>query len=232
MALSDGVAKLEGVLGYNFRKTDLILAAMSHPGAKKGRRADVRTFERLEFLGDRVLGLSLSSFLYEEFPLDSEGHLAVKLAALAGTDFLMDLAKKRGLLECFALPGDFFGFRNKNSSGIADVMEAIFGAVFLDSDFETARHVIVGLMGKDSAVGIRKKKKDAKTQLQEMAQALSGELPVYSLLETIGAVHDPTFKIQATACGLATIGEGDSKKKAEQAAAAAMVKRLKKSRRR
>ncbi|GHT90556.1 ribonuclease 3 [Alphaproteobacteria bacterium] len=212
------ILKLQQIIGYEFKTHEMIFIALSHPGKKKHEKDFSRKFEKLEFLGDRVLGLSLSDFLYRNFPNDSEGDLAVRIASLAGTDFLIKLAKETKIIDCFSIPKDFFVSRNKNSSSIADMMEAVFGAVFLDSSFEIAKDTIIKLFG-NNVYKVVYKTKDAKTRLQELVQAKNAELPSYRMIKMIGEAHDPIFEIEVTACGKSSIGSGVSKKNAEHDAA-------------
>lgn len=217
------IGNIEQILGYNFKNTERIEIAITHPGTHQA--VSSKKFEKLEFLGDRVLGLSLSDFLYRRFPNESEGELAVRIATLAGTDFLIELAKKTKLIECFKVPKDFYISSHKNSSSIADMVEAVFGAVFLDSDFKTAQNVVLGLY-KDDVEKIIYKQKDAKTRLQEAVQACSPELPTYRLVKTVGEVHNPIFEMEVSACGKSAIGQGSSKRTAEHDAAEHLLKIL------
>ncbi|MDR0632337.1 MAG: ribonuclease III [Holosporaceae bacterium] len=225
MAALDGVAKLQDAIGYKFKHTDAAEIAISHPGLKKGDKTLDRNFERLEFLGDRVLGLSLSYFLYERFPDDDEGDLAIRMATLASTDFLINLSKKTKIIDCFSIPRDFFVSDGKNSSSIADMFEAVLGAVFLDSDFETAKEIVFRLW-KEDVDNVIYKKKDSKSQLQEIAQAKYCKLPIYRLIKMVGEAHDPIFEIEVTACGTCAVGCGNSKKNAEHDAASKLIKKL------
>ncbi|MDR2682121.1 MAG: ribonuclease III [Holosporaceae bacterium] len=221
----DNVLKLQDIIGYKFTAYDMISVALSHPGKKKHGKDFSRRFEKLEFLGDRVLGLSLADFVYNNFPNDSEGELALRIASLAGTDFLIKLAKKTKIIDCFSIPKDFFVSLNKNSSSIADMMEAVFGAIFLDSNFETAKKIIVNLCGND-IYRVVHKTKDAKTRLQELAQAKNSELPSYRMIKMTGEPHDPIFEIEVSACGKSSIGYGVSKRNAEHDAAEKMMEIL------
>jgi ribonuclease-3 len=216
-----GVMQLQDIIGYAFKNTSAIKIAISHPGLKKGSQ----DFERLELLGDRVLGLALASFLYERFPTDSEGDLAMRIATLAGTEFLIEIAKKTKIIDCFSIPKDFFVSANKNSSAIADMMEAVFGAIFLDSNFETVKGIIVKLWENDICNSVYKEK-DSKTRLQEVAQARSCELPVYRVIKTTGESHDPSFEIEVAACGTSALGRGNSKRSAEHNAAGKLLEKL------
>ena len=219
--------KLEKIIGYEFKNKENVSVAIVHPGANKFDRNFAKCFERLEFLGDRVLGLSLAHLIFSKFSKESEGELAVRMSVLAGTDFLIDLAKKTKLIECFSYPKDLFVSKNKNSSSIADMMEAVLGSVFLDSGFSEARDVVTRLWG-DDLNKIIYKKKDSKTRLQEIVQSKSEELPFYRLIKMTGEAHDPVFEIEVSACGEIASGFGNSKKNAEHDAAEKLIEKLSK----
>ncbi|MDR1236093.1 MAG: ribonuclease III [Holosporaceae bacterium] len=226
LSLCDRVTKLQDIIGYEFNDTKFVSVAVIHYSLKKGEKNAAEDFERLEFLGDRVLGLSLAHLLYKKFPDDSDGDLAMRISVLAGTDFLIDLAKKTKIVDCLSFPKDFFVSTNKNSSAIADMVEAIFGAVFLDSNFETTSSVIAKLW-KDAVGNVIYKEKDSKTLLQEMSQAECSKLPIYRLIKMTGQAHDPIFEIEVTACKISALGCGNSKKNAEHDAAAKLIKKIK-----
>ena len=217
------ISSIENLLGYKFKNEEFLQIAITHPGAK--RNISSKKFEKLEFLGDRVLGLSLSDFLYRRFPEETEGELAVRIATLAGTDFLIELAKKTKIIEHFKIPKDFYVSSHKNSSSIADMVEAIFGAIFLDSDFKSAQDIVLKAYKNDIDKVIYKEK-DSKTKLQEITQARTSQLPVYRLLKTVGEVHNPIFEIEVSACKKTAIGQGNSKKMAEHDAAEKLLKVL------
>ncbi|MDR2782201.1 MAG: ribonuclease III [Holosporaceae bacterium] len=225
-SLGDSVAKLQNIIEYVFKDLNIVAVALSHPGLNKSRKNVSKDFERLEFLGDRVLGLSLSCLLYRKFPEDSEGDLAMRISVLAGTDFLIDLAKKTKIVDCFSFPKDFFVSINKNSSSIADMIEAVLGAVFLDSNFEIVMNVVTKLW-KDDIDNIVYKKKDSKSLLQELSQAKHCELPTYRLVKVLGQAHDPVFEIEVMACGMFAVGCGNSKRNAEHDAASKLIKKIK-----
>ncbi|MDR1467575.1 MAG: ribonuclease III [Oscillospiraceae bacterium] len=221
------IKKLQQIISYNFKEITLISCALCHPGGAKYNRSLAKSFERLEFLGDRVLGLAISEFLYENFPTDPEGELAIRFSILVSTNFLINIAKKTSIIECLAIPKDFFISPSKNSSSIADMMEAILGAVFLDSNFETAKEIIIKLWGNDIKNVIHKKK-DAKTQLQEISQSVTSHLPVYRLINMKGEAHNPVFEMEVRVLDKCATGFGNSKKSAEHNAAENMIQLLNK----
>ncbi|MBR1735349.1 MAG: ribonuclease III [Alphaproteobacteria bacterium] len=217
------ITELEQIIGHKFSDQKLLKTAITHPGLNKNISSTA--FEKLEFLGDRVLGLSLCGFLYNRFSKETEGELAVRIATLAGTDFLISLAKKMKLIEYFRIPKDFYISCHKNSSAIADMMEAIFGAIFLDSNFESAQNAILNIY-KNDIEKIIYKRKDSKTQLQEISQAQTKKIPIYRLLKVVGETHNPVFEIEVNACGKSAVGQGNSKRNAEHNAAENLLKIL------
>lgn len=221
----ENLTHLEKILGYKFKNAETACTAIRHPGLKKHDKNFARKFEKLEFLGDRVLGLSLTTLLYENCGEDSEGDLAVRIATLAGTDFLIELAKKTGIIKCFSIPKDFFVSINKTSSSIADMMEAVFAAIYLDSNFDTTKNVIKKLWS-DDLDKVVYKEKDAKSQLQELFQAQGKSLPTYRLIKMTGEAHDPIFEVEVTADAFSAIGYGNTKKSAEHDAAGRLIAQL------
>lgn len=222
--MTPDLEKLQKILNYHFKDSNLVLNAIVHPGLKKKHQRS--QFETLEFLGDRVLGLSLADMLFRKFGHGKEGELAVRMAALAGTEFLIELAKRTEIISCFSIPKDFFVSHNKTSSAIADMMEAVFAAIYLDSDFSTVKNIISELWSNDISKVVYKKK-DPKSLLQEVVQAKGGGLPVYRLVKMTGAAHDPVFEIEVHANNFSTLGYGNSKKMAEHDAAEKMLKKIK-----
>ncbi|MBE6447241.1 MAG: ribonuclease III family protein [Alphaproteobacteria bacterium] len=225
--VTDNVSVLESIIDHHFGNEANVSVAINHPGSQKYDRLYTTKFERLEFLGDRVLGLSLAKLMYEKSPKEREGELAVRMSVLAGTDFLIDLAKKTKMIDCFSIPKDMFVTENKTSSSIADMVEAVIGSVFLDSGFEEACRVVSRLWRNDITKVIYKEK-DSKTRLQEISQSHQAELPVYRLVKMTGEAHDPVFEIEVTACGFSETGVGRSKKNAEHDAAEKLLEKLKK----
>ncbi len=221
------VEKVEKITGYQFKNRDNIEVAIVHPGTNKTEKDKLlsKQFERLEFLGDRVLGLALSYLIFRKYEDESEGELAIRIASLAGTEFLIETAKRTKLIECFTYPKDLFVSKNKTSSSIADMVEAVIGSVFIDSTFKEAMHVVERLWGDDLNKVIYKKK-DAKTRLQEISQSQSEELPFYRLIKMSGEAHDPVFEVEVSACGGSASGFGNSKKSAEHDAAEKLIQKL------
>lgn len=184
-------------------------------------------YERLEFLGDRVLGLVVAELLYENFPKESEGDLARRHAALVSGVTLAQVAATVNLAEVLKLSDAeraTGGARNENI--LADVMEALIGALYLDAGIDACKSVIAHLW-RDILHTMDKPPLDAKTGLQEWAQGRGLPLPVYTLTDRTGPDHAPIFTITVTVEGLASVsGEGPSRRNAEKAAATALLAQI------
>ena len=208
-------------LGHRFKRLDLLELSLTHR-SYANEQGIPEHYERLEFLGDSVLGLVTAEWLYDQHPELPEGELSKLKAQLVSRDTLARRALDMGLgaeLK-IGVGEDRSGGRSK-SSLLADSMEAIFGALFLDGGLEVARKVILPML--EITFGGRPglAEADAKTQLQEVAQALGWDLPAYRLTGSSGPDHSKTFAVECWLNGeLAGRGEGTSKKIAEQRAAA------------
>jgi ribonuclease-3 len=177
----------------------------------------------LEFIGDRVLGLSVAGLLYEMYPNESEGELARRHAMLVSTETLGNVARQLGL-DRQIKHGHMTAGRIVHI--MANAMEAIFGAIYLDSGFDAAKNVIVDIWRELAAADVVAPK-DPKTALQEFVQQSdNGNLPVYEFLETTGASHNPVFNVRVCAMGKSAQGQGASKKAATIDAAEKLLKIL------
>ena len=205
-------------LKYKFKNEKLLDLALTQSGAD----ADHNN-ERLEFVGDRVLGLTVAIMLYDMFPSEPEGDLARRHAMLVSTNTLAGVAKQIGL-EKHVRHGHMTGGRIQHI--LADAMEAILGAIFIDGGWDAARQTIVDLWT-DLAQKNECAPKDPKTLLQEIVQKHdNGSLPVYEFLESTGASHCPVFNVRVTAMGKTADGSGASKKAASINAAEKLLKIL------
>lgn len=206
------------ILGYKFQDTALLELALTQSGADC-----LHNNERLEFIGDRVLGLSVAEMLFGLFPDEAEGELARRHASLVSTETLARVAQEIGL-EAYIRHGHMTAGRLQHVH--ADAMEAVFGAMFLESGFETVCNVIVSRWRNLAAEELTAPK-DAKTELQEFVQSKrTGDLPVYEYLAQSGPSHSPVFKASVSALGKTATGTGSSKKLASTAAAAELLKIL------
>lgn len=220
--MSNPCEDFEARFGHDFIDRARFGLALTHASAG----AD-HNYERLEFLGDRVLGLAVAELLYGSFPKESEGDLARRHAALVSGATLariaaaVDLAAVLKLSDAERATG---GARNENI--LADVMEALIGALYLDAGIEKCKTVIAHLW-RDILHTMDKPPLDAKTGLQEWAQGRGLPLPVYALANRTGPDHAPVFTITVTVEGLEPVsGEGPSRRSAEKAAATALLARI------
>jgi ribonuclease-3 len=215
------VKDLVARLGHDFARPALLQDALTHPslaGVIKKKKG-VMAYERLEFLGDRVLGLVIAEWLYEKFPESSEGDLAKRHASLVNRDALRAVADAIGLGQHLRLArGEEAGAPRKNLAALPDAMEAVIGALYLDGGLKAAQQFIHRFWQKDIAVETAPA--DPKTALQEWAQGKGLPLPQYKVLEHTGPAHAPKFVIEASVKGQpAAVAEGDSKRAAQKAAA-------------
>lgn len=217
------IDNLEEIIKYKFKSTENILVALKHP-ALAANKSQTKYFERLEFLGDKVLGLSIGDFLYEKFSSDSDGDLSVRISHLVNTESLIKLAKDSNIMECFSVPL-YFLTENKVSSAIADMMEAVFASIFLDSDFKTTKEIITKLYCNFKFI-YHHKEKDPKSRLQELMQAKNYSLPIYNVVSKSGDAHNPIFEVEVTAQENSTKALGNSKKAAEHEAAKKWLKKF------
>ncbi|MBU1210426.1 MAG: ribonuclease III [Alphaproteobacteria bacterium] len=219
------LADLEAVLDYRFNETVLAERALTHSSAR-GAKLTMRDNERLEFIGDRVLGLAIAELLGELMPEAREGDLAKKFNQLVRRETCALIARRLDLGDYLLLSGseDESGGRDKDTI-LADAMEALLAAVFLDSGFEAARGVVRRLWEPISGE-LPARAQDPKSALQEWAQGRGLPLPKYFEAERTGPHHAPVFVAEVRVKGLDPArGEGSSKRIAEQAAAQAMLER-------
>lgn len=219
-------AALCGQLGYQFHQSALLQRALTHRSYSSAHN------ERLEFLGDSVLNCTIAKYLYQTYPDVPEGDLSRLRSNLVNQQTLAVLAQQLNVGELLALgEGELKSAGASRPSILADALEAVFGAVLLDSDFETAEKVVLGLYVPFIAkMDIQSLGKDAKTQLQEYLQGRKFPLPKYSVIEIKGEAHAQTFEVECEIekLKIKTRGEGHSRRVAEQVAAEAAYKRIQK----
>ena len=221
-----GDGSLEERIGYRFKDTALFDSALSHISALKGGRNRAGSYQRLEFLGDHVLGLVISDMLFRAFPKADEGELSRRLADLVRKETCADIARAIDLGAAIRL-----GSSEANAGGrkrpaiLADVCEALIGAVYLDGGYPAA-DALVGRLWESRMKTKAQPLRDPKTVLQEWAQARGLPTPAYREVARSGPDHDPVFRVTVQLPKLAPAeGSGRSKRGAEQAAAAAMMTR-------
>ena len=188
------------------------------------RKKNDYTYERLEFLGDRVLGLSIANLIYKKFLNESEGELARRIAVLVSGKMLAKIAININLQNYIRVTDNFNFSNGQNYSILSDTMEAIIGAIFLDSNYNEVKNVIQ-LLWKEYILADEMPPKDSKSALQELAMQLKYEMPLYSNYEKEGPDHSPKFTVEVSIKGINKIqGLGQSKKSAEADAANKLLK--------
>ena len=209
-------AALEARIGHAFANRDLLGHALTHMSAAGGAYA--KSYQRLEFLGDRVLGLAIAEMLYAAFHRGSEGDLSRRLSELVRRETCADIAEEWGLGPYIRIGSKEAAIRT-NRSVLADVTEAVIGAVFLDAGYPAAHAVIEKAFG-PRMKALAKPPSNPKAVLQEWALARNLPIPVYEMVEQFGPHHAPRFRIEAKVQGLKPAeGTGSSKRGAEQDAA-------------
>jgi len=216
---------LEALLNYRIVDQSLFVLALTH------RSASNKNNERLEYLGDAVLDLIVADDLYLRFPQADEGELSRMRAALVKGDTLAKLAREIDIAEHLILgSGEMKSGGHRRSSILAGTIEALIGAIYLDSGFDASQEFIRHLYQREyEEFSLDDALKDAKTRLQEYAQSRGLSLPNYTVTSIVGEGHEQLFNVECVIDALlegAVNGEGRSRRKAEQAAAAAMLARL------
>lgn len=209
--------KLCRELQHAFHDMTLLETALTH------RSVGSRNNERLEFLGDAILSFVISAELYSRFPEADEGTLSRLRSSLVKGDTLAGLARGLDLGNYLSLgSGELKSGGYRRDSILADALEAVFGAIYLDSDIDTIKTIILRLYDERiSTATPHAELKDPKTRLQELLQSRHLPLPTYSVISVEGEAHAQTFVVRCDIEGLAepTIGSASSRRKAEQAAA-------------
>ena len=207
---------IEQVLSVKFNNKKLIEQALTHPSFSK-TGAD---YERMEFLGDHVLGIVIAEILYKRFPNENEGQLTKRLAGLICGDTLVTIARALKVGDHLKMAqSEAAAGGRENRSTLENTMEAIIAAIYLDQGLEVAREFITRAW-MDAVENMQLPPKDAKSSLQEWAQGRGLPLPEYEVISTTGPSHAPIFEVQVSVKGLESkTGGGSSKRVAEQEAA-------------
>ena len=227
--------RLADALGHRFRQPELLREALTHPSASapparshRARPARQPGYKRLEFLGDRVLGLVVAELLYGAYPQEDEGALAKRLAQLARQDTLARVAAAAALGDHLVLSkAESQSGGRRNPALLADACEAVIGALYLDGGLAAAAGFIRRYWQPAMTAELQPPQ-DAKTALQEWAQGAGLPLPVYRTVRTEGPPHEPLFAVEVQVQDQpAVTATGRTKRAAEQAAAAALLERMK-----
>ena len=229
--------KIEALLGRPFKRPELLREALTHRSAANETRiqrpkgtpagkAGTGSNERLEFIGDRVLGLLMAEWLIERFPDEQEGELGPRHAHLVSRPVLARIAEQIGLPAALDVaPHEARAGIRRAANVLADAIEAVLGAAYLDGGLEGARR-FVRAVWMDAMVGQALPPKDPKTSLQEWLLGRGMQLPSYVVESTEGPPHAPVFVIRVSASGKSGVGTAGSKRVAESAAAAALLGQL------
>ena len=224
MKLSTEIKAFQQRLGYEFANPELLVRALTHGSVSSSTRPDN---QRLEFLGDRVLGLVMATALLEADKKASEGQLAPRFNALVRKEACADVARQIDLGAVLKLGrSEMLSGGRRKQALLGDAMEAVIAAIYRDTGFEAARDVILALWG-DRIHKVEADARDAKTALQEWAQARGQKPPSYVEVKRSGPDHAPVFTIAARLQdGTEAQATAGSKRQAEQAAAKALLERV------
>ena len=218
------MGKLLNSLNYEFNDDELLRRALTHRSAHAGHN------ERLEFLGDALLGMVVAEYLFNQFPAADEGQLTRTRAALVNRDTLADIARTLDLgVDLVLGEGELKSGGWRRDSILANAFEAILGAIYLDGGLAACRGVILTALSSQLAeIDPARAHKDAKTALQEFLQSRRRELPHYQMMDISGPSHAQIFTVrcQTDALEQPVIAQGPSRRKAEQAAAEAALRLL------
>ena len=216
-------ARLEAAIGHSFAEKDRLDRALTHASARTHKGGN---YERLEFLGDRVLGLCVAELLFRTFGAAAEGELSVRLNQLVSAETCAEVADEMDLHLFIRTGADVKKLTGKRMLNVrADVVESLIAALYLDGGLEVARRFILRYW-EGRAIRPDGARRDAKTELQEWAHAKFGVTPVYRVDERSGPDHDPRFTVTVEVAGTeAETGFERSKRAAEQAAAARLLER-------
>lgn len=218
-------SKAEALLGHEFSRKDLLAQALTHRSAVG--QGGMGSNERLEFIGDRVLGLLVAEWLIERYPHEREGGLGPRLAHLVSRPSLAAIAEEIGLPALLAVsPGESRrGVRNR-STVLADALEALIGALYTDAGLDPARSFIRAAFAERIDAQDSTPPKDSKSTLQEFALARGPILPIYTLMAQTGPSHAPRFHMEVAIGTVSATGVAGTKREAEQIAAQALLELL------
>jgi len=211
------------IFGYKFSNPELFKIALTHPSTK-----GEENYQKFEFLGDRVLGLTMAEYVFRKFPNEAEGDLAKRQVVLVCGDTLAKIGAEQGIGDKLIMSlGEEQTEGRINPSNLEDAMEAIIAAIYLDcNDYKIISNVLLDLWG-ERLSAFKEPPQDPKSKLQEYFQANNIALPEYRVVSQIGADHEPVFTMELSVEGFESISiEAKSKKKGERELAELMLKQL------
>jgi ribonuclease-3 len=217
-------AALESTAGLTFRDPDRLRRALTH-GSARAKDAGI-DYERMEFLGDRVLGLVVAEFLFHTFPGATEGELSLRLNAMVNAETLASISEEIGLPNLISAGSELKTVSGRNRVNLrADALESLIAAIYLEGGIEAARGFITRhWFARPIALGAARR--DPKTELQEWAHVVGSGVPAYLIEGREGPDHDPVFTVSVRVNGYPpATGVGRTKRQAEQAAATAVLVR-------
>ena len=213
-------------LQYNFKNNDHLKLALTHSSYEE--KKETQNYERLEFLGDRVLGLAIAEIIYKKFPTENEGELAKRFSDLVKKKALINISKEIGLEGNIRTSKEYKTKIKITDSMLADSLEAVLGAIFLDSNYETVLKIIKGLWNEKLSIQLLPPN-NPKSFLQEWCLEKKGQIPIYSTLNKKGPDHEPIFTVQLVIKNFIKVqAEGSSKQEAEINAAKILLLKIKK----
>jgi len=229
---AEAVAVLAGKLGHDFRDPSLLDQALTHASVGEGAERDARgrlflDNQRMEFLGDRVLGLLVADRLMRDLPQADEGEMSSRLHALVDKATCARVAEALGVGDAMRLsPGEAKQGGRRREGALGDAMEAILAAVWLDGGMDAARAVFERIWAAELAAPPRRSLTNPKSALQEWALGQGRALPTYRIVERTGSDHAPTFTVEASVAGYPPLtAQGRSRQDAEKAAAIGLLQR-------
>ena len=226
MPLSERLARVEEICGYQFLDKQLLRCAITHPSAVEGQPVS-SSYERLEFLGDSILGSIVALALYKSYPTFDEGKLTRLKVSLVSGMTLSDVGLELGIDSCIIFGASETGTGARGLHSLENVYEALVGALYLDGGWDVAEAFVTRTLKPHLAADRAEHPTNPKSYLQECVQGDHGDPPVYKLVDTSGPAHEPTFTAVVLVGGVRSgRGSGSSKKEAEAAAALDALERL------
>jgi ribonuclease III len=219
--------QLELNIGYKFKNPQLLQEALTHPSVRQNR-TKVKDYERMEFLGDSILGFLITDMLFKMFPDYSEGQLAKIKAYIVSHDILVEIANKLNLSDyIFMTYGEEKSGGRENNHNLENVVESLLAAIYLDSDIYIVQKIVHDLWQHYSKEDFDFDLLDPKSSLQAITQQLGLSTPQYEVIHRSGSSHSPHFTVKLCTSEHSTIGRGHAIKEAQKSAAKEMIIELK-----